>query len=180
MPPPEADDQPPPSTTTPCDIAPIDVHFDLACDIITSDQFAILGRLTDRVLGLLPNTGSVRVRIVDDAEMVLAHARFCDQETTTDVLTFDLASGSTEFNTKVLDTDLIICADEAQRQSRERGHPIAHELLLYILHGVLHCLGYDDHDKREYERMHAREDELLRAAGVGAVFSDSSDEETRS
>lgn len=180
MPPPEADDQPPPSTSDASGNAQIDVHFDLACDVITSVQLANLGQLTGRVLGLLPNSGSVRVRIVDDAEMIAAHTRFCDIETTTDVLTFDLASDESSFDSKALDTDLIICADEAQRQSQERGHPVSHELLLYILHGVLHCLGYDDHSDEEYDRMHAREDELLRAAGIGAVFSRTPGDEVRS
>ena len=42
--------------------------------------------------------------------------------------------------------------------------------------GALHCLGYDDHDPNEFARMHTREDEILGAIGVGAVFGSSDPE----
>jgi ssRNA-specific RNase YbeY (16S rRNA maturation enzyme) len=44
------------------------------------------------------------------------------------------------------------------------------EALLYALHGLLHCLGHDDHDEAAYQAMHALEDALLDAIGVGPVF----------
>lgn len=126
----------------------------------------------DRVLAQLPNAGSVRVRIVDDHDMIQAHQRYCDLPTTTDVLTFDLNAEHTEPATKVLDTDLIVCIDEARRQADSRAHTHIHELLLYIVHGVLHCLGHDDQSEEAYARMHATEDELLTNAGIGPIFHD--------
>lgn len=120
-------------------------------------------------------TGEVRVRVVNDAQMIAAHARAMGLDTTTDVLTFDLrepggASGHSQ-GSVALDTDLLICVDEAGRQAAMRGHDARRELLLYILHGVLHCLGEDDHDEEAFRRMHAREDEVLDAIGVGATFT---------
>lgn len=180
MPPQEAEDQPPPSQRSRAQAATIELHVENACAALPTTSLHQLITDTRSVLDLLPNTGSVRVRIVDDAEMIEAHKRFCDLDTTTDVLTFDLASHDTAFHTKTLDTDLIVCADEARRQAQQRGHPITHELLLYVVHGVLHCLGHDDHDHDAYARMHAREDELLTAAGIGPVFSAELREETQS
>ncbi len=166
----EAEDQPPPSTGTPTGSTPIEIHLVDASDALDPNELNDLRALTQRVLALLPNSGSVRIRVVNDDEMIEAHTRFCEIDTTTDVLTFDLAPCDSGFESKVLDIDLIICADEARRQATAYAHPIAHELTLYIVHGILHCLGYDDHDEEEYTRMHAREDELLNAAGIGAVF----------
>jgi len=174
LPPQEAEDQPPPSQRESAPQARIELHLDDAPAALTTSQLQQLTNDTRRVLALLPNAGSVRVRIVDDAEMTVAHKRFCDLDSTTDVLTFDLASNDTDFQTKELDTDLIVCADEARRQANARKHPMTHELLLYIVHGVLHCLGHDDHDDHAFQRMHAREDELLTAAGIGAVFASTS------
>lgn len=174
MPPQEAEDQPPPSTNK-APAAQIDVHFDPNTTPITTTQLNTLREQTNRVLALIPNTGSLRVRIVNDEDMIDAHKRFSGLDSTTDVLTFDLASHDTDYNNKALDTDLIVCADEARRQASQRNHPVTHELLLYIVHGVLHCLGYDDHDQDDYERMHAREDELLNAAGIGTVFHSTND-----
>ncbi|MBU6414337.1 MAG: rRNA maturation RNase YbeY [Planctomycetes bacterium] len=111
--------------------------------------------------------GSVRVVVVSDIEMAAAHERFSGVAGTTDVLTFDLR----EDGAGPLDTDILICLDEAERCGAERGHPTSRELVLYIVHGVLHCLGHDDHDPAAYARMHAREDEVLEAIGIGRVFA---------
>jgi probable rRNA maturation factor len=113
--------------------------------------------------------GEVRVRLVDDAAMAVAHERYSGIPGTTDVLTFDLSGGRTAGGGD-LDVDILACVDEARRQAGHHGHAPERELLLYILHGVLHCLGHDDHDAGGFERMHAEEDRVLEAIGVGPVF----------
>jgi len=50
--------------------------------------------------------------------------------------------------------------------------------LLYVVHGVLHCLGHDDHDEAGYASMHALEDRVLYAIGVGATFAEPTDTPT--
>lgn len=117
-------------------------------------------------------TGEVRVRLVEDAEMAAAHQRHCGVPGTTDVITFDLTEGGSARG-KALDVDLLVCADEAERQARTRGHEVRGEVLLYIVHGMLHCLGHDDHDEADASAMHAREDEVLTAIGVGATYATS-------
>ncbi|MEM8834224.1 MAG: rRNA maturation RNase YbeY [Planctomycetota bacterium] len=115
-------------------------------------------------------TGELRVRFVGDAEMSGAHAHHMNDPSTTDVITFDLAAGASA-ETHALDLDLLVCVDEARRHApRETDR----ELLLYVLHGVLHALGEDDLTDDASRRMHAREDEVLRAIGVGAVFAPAS------
>lgn len=120
-------------------------------------------------LGVLGATGEVRIVIVDDQAMSAEHGRALGVEGTTDVITFDLTDGAGAGD-RVLDVDLLVCADEACRRAVERGIPVERELLLYMLHGVLHCLGYDDTDEDAYRAMHAREDGVLEAIGVGATF----------
>jgi probable rRNA maturation factor len=117
--------------------------------------------------------GEVRGRIVGDDEMAEAHMQWLDIPGTTDVLTFDLR----EHDDLPLDVDLLLCFDEASRQAAERGLRPEHELLLYTVHGVLHCLGHDDHTEADAARMHAEEDRLLEAAGVGPIFAAASRED---
>lgn len=114
--------------------------------------------------------GEVRARLVEDAEMAAAHERHCGVPGTTDVITFDLTDGGSA-SAASLDVDLLVCVDEAERQARARGHELKQEVLLYVVHGVLHCLGHDDHDEADAAAMHAREDEILSAIGVGATFA---------
>lgn len=112
-------------------------------------------------------THDVRVAVVDDARMSELHLAHSGVEGTTDVLTFDLRDEPGG----ALDVDLALCVDEARRAAEGRPHDEVAELVLYGLHGVLHCLGFDDHDSESYRLMHAREDEILRDAGFGALFS---------
>jgi probable rRNA maturation factor len=117
--------------------------------------------------------GELSVALVDDATMQRLHAQHLDDPTTTDVLTFDLRAGAVaeqdERGTRV-EGELILCRDQASRQAQARGHALREELLLYAVHGLLHLLGYDDHTKRAAATMHRREDEILRAIGVGSVY----------
>lgn len=110
--------------------------------------------------------GQVRVRVVGDAEMAAAHDRHLGIPGTTDVLTFDLSEEGAP-----LDVDILACVDEAARQADHRGLRVERELLLYIVHGTLHCLGYDDHTEEESRAMHAREDEILERIGIGATYA---------
>jgi probable rRNA maturation factor len=115
-------------------------------------------------------SGEVRVRLVRDPEMAATHQKFSSIPGTTDVLTFDLSEGGTARSGQPLDVDILACTDEAARQATLHNHPTERELLLYILHGVLHCLGHDDHTDDGYEKMHAEEDRILTAIGIGPVF----------
>lgn len=132
-------------------------------------DLAKLHRDLNAALVHLAVAGEVRIRLIDDAAMSDAHQRYSGVAGTTDVLTFDLRDAADP--AAPLDVDLLICVDVARRQAASRGHPLTHELLLYALHGVLHCLGHDDHDDAAYARMHALEDQVLSAIGVGAVFA---------
>ncbi|MFG0252991.1 MAG: rRNA maturation RNase YbeY [Phycisphaerales bacterium JB038] len=118
--------------------------------------------------------GELSVVLVDDAAMQRAHHDHLGLESTTDVLTFDMAGDSSEGD--VLDAEILICIDEAARRAGELGHSTELELLLYIVHGVLHCLGYDDHTEADYQRMHAREDEVLQALNLPPTFEPLRDE----
>jgi len=120
---------------------------------------------------LLPHVpaafAAVTVRVVDDAAMSALHARHRADPTTTDVLTFDL----TDEGDPCVTVDVVVCADEARRRAVDLGHAFECELLLYVLHGLLHVAGFDDRTPDAHDAMHAEEDRILRAAGIGAVFA---------
>lgn len=126
-----------------------------------------LAEQAQRALAPLELQGQVCVRVVGDREMDEAHRRWSGVPGATDVLTFDMRDDPAA----PLETDLLVCIDEARRQGEARGHTPARELLLYIVHGVLHCLGHDDAEEHHARAMHALEDELLTRAGVGPIYA---------
>lgn len=145
------------------------VHVVDASGRFTPNQQSWLASQSVRVMEAMHLHGELRIRVVDDREMASAHERHTGVPGTTDVLTFDLSDPRGHHHT--LDTDLLICLDEAIRQAAARGIDPARELLLYVVHGVLHCAGFDDADDDASDRMHAREDEILASIGVGSTFA---------
>jgi probable rRNA maturation factor len=47
--------------------------------------------------------------------------------------------------------------DQAIVESRERGIPLAEELSLYLIHGWLHLIGFDDIDESDRKIMRREE-----------------------
>ncbi|MCC6360292.1 MAG: rRNA maturation RNase YbeY [Phycisphaerales bacterium] len=117
--------------------------------------------------------GTLSIAIVGRAAMARLHADHSGDPTPTDVLTFDLGCDSRRGH---IDGEIIVCADVAYAAARRRG--ALAELVLYVVHGVLHLAGHDDHADAAYRRMHRREDEILTALGWGPVFAKNSPSES--
>jgi probable rRNA maturation factor len=88
---------------------------------------------------LAPEAESLAVRFVSDREMRRLNATYRDKDYPTDVLSFPGTVDSPEPHLG----DLVISVPTARRQARIVGHPVARELRLLLLHGLLHLLGYD-------------------------------------
>lgn len=111
----------------------------------------------------------VTVLVVNDDRMRRLHGRHLGKTETTDVLTFEESTPGASAGAG-LAVDIAVCVDEAYRRAADLGHTPEQELLLYAIHGVLHGLGYDDHAADERKAMHAEEDRILEAIGVGRTF----------
>ncbi len=131
---------------------------------------AWLDRELRRVIDHLGVGGDCRVRLAGDAEVAQSHQRHLGLPGTTDVITFDLSDPNDAGSAVFLDVDLLVCLDEAERHAASTHIPVERELLLYMVHGLLHCMGHDDHDERAAAAMHELEDEILTAVGIGPVY----------
>lgn len=108
----------------------------------------------------------IGVTLVDDREIARLNKAYLRHRGPTDVLTFDLSE-----DRKTIEGDIVISVDTATREAANRQHPPSNELALYVVHGVLHLLGYDDSTTAGARRMHAREDAILIDLGIGPVYT---------
>ncbi len=108
------------------------------------------------------------IAVVDDGRMVQVNQRFLDSSAVTDVISFDLSDEDEACRT----FDLVVNAELAGRQGQKRGHSAEAELALYITHGLLHNLGFDDDDETGTRKMHEMEDEILQQAGFGIIYAE--------
>lgn len=151
----EQADQPPPSVTIQGDA---DIHH------AWIEEHAIAA-----LIFLRKEDSDVSIAVVDDSAMSELHIKHSGVEGTTDVLTFDQGSDD-----KAVRADIAICIDVASRESEERNHSLEEELLLYLVHGILHCCGFDDKDDESHAKIHAEEDRVLEAIGIGSLWSSKS------
>ncbi len=62
--------------------------------------------------------------------------------------------------------DIVISVPRAEEQAAEYGHSFERELGFLFVHGFLHLLGYDHGNGEEEKRMFAKQEEVLREAGL--------------
>ena len=117
----------------------------------------ILSHLVQEELGL--ERVELGVRLVDDAEMTRANERYLGHQGSTDVISFGYEDHPP---TGHLTGDLLVCVPEAVRQAKRFRVPWEHELVRYLVHGVLHLRGYEDGTRRAREKMKREENRLLR------------------
>jgi len=102
---------------------------------------------------------------VDDAEIRALNARYLGHGHATDVLAFPLLSRAEPVAVRLLG-EVIVSVEKAITEAARRRIPVAREIALYTAHGVLHLLGYDDHDPADRRRMRRAERQALAAAGL--------------
>ena len=104
----------------------------------------------------------ISLAFVDDPTIHRLNQRYLNHDEPTDVLSFPLS----EPNAARLAGELVIGVEVALAQAVERGHDVQAELALYVIHGLLHLCGYDDHDEAGAARMRARERHYLGKLGL--------------
>jgi probable rRNA maturation factor len=123
------------------------------------------GRMREVVRKVLEGEGvadaEISLAFVDNPTIHQLNKRYLQHDEPTDVLSFPLS----EPNAKRLAGELVLGAEVAQSQAEERGHAVEAELALYVIHGLLHLCGYDDHDASGAAAMREKEAHYLSSLG---------------
>jgi probable rRNA maturation factor len=121
-------------------------------------------RIEQVVRRILSDAGIKQARIslavVDDPTIHELNRRYLAHDEPTDVLSFVLEQGP-----GMLEGEVIASGDTARHTAERLGWLAEDELLLYIVHGALHLVGYDDATP-ELRRV-MREKELAYLAEIG-------------
>jgi len=107
----------------------------------------------------------ISLAFVDNTTIHRLNKQFLDHDEPTDVITFPLSRAGA----KSLEGELVIGVEIGVEQAAERGHDVLTELTLYVIHGLLHLCGYDDHSERDRAAMREREQHYLRKLGLPDV-----------
>lgn len=144
----------------------ISIEFDLQTPAADINPARLKQLVRDICIRFEVHHADVDIRVVDDAGIIDVHRQYLGQEDTTDVISFDL---SDEFETGRT-FQLVVNVQMAARQAALRGHTTEAELALYVTHGLLHNLGFDDADPAQARTMHDAEDSILQQNGFGVIY----------
>lgn len=97
---------------------------------------------------VLPGLSRVEINIVPDETIAQVHGEFMDDPTPTDVITFHHG-------------EILVSVDTARRSAPEHGLSHRQEVLLYMIHGLLHLNGHVDQDEPERTEMHRIQEVIL-------------------
>lgn len=134
--------------------------------------YAVAGlRLKKAVRAVLEDagvrSGEISIAVVDDATMHALNRKHLDHDYPTDVLSFLL-----EHEDEHLEGEVIVSADYAAREAAIYGWTTDDELLLYVIHGTLHLVGYDDQEPAAKQQMRNRERHYLQLFGLTPRYAE--------
>ena len=102
----------------------------------------------------------IEVLLISDRRMAALHRRFLNLIGPTDVITFQHG-------------EIFVSVETAHRNALHYETSLEAEVRLYIIHGILHLLGYDDSTPAGRRTMNALQDRVLAslAAPGGGIFT---------
>ena len=147
------------------EVIPVNIEFiEIQADQILADLDS-----SDKELSILMVDDSrirelnLQYRDKDSATDVLSFPQFEEKDSATDVLSFPQLEEDEEpgFSGHLLG-DVVLSIETAQIQAKEHNLSLEEELILLLIHGILHLLGYDhERSASEAEAMQKNRDSYL-------------------
>lgn len=138
------------------------VHMQSHVRCVTFNQ-ARLERLARAILSDVGETSAeLGIMFVGDQRMRGLNRRYRGKDRTTDVLAFAMR-GAPHSSSHLLG-DVVIAVPTAARQAKQGQRSLDEELMVLLVHGILHLCGYDhERSEKDARRMHRRERMILRS-----------------
>ena len=124
----------------------IEVRFEKRAGVTATWVRRVLGATLKKERSALP----LDVLVTGDRQIRKLNKRFLRHDYVTDVISFPGEVGG-----------VVVSVDTARRLAKELKVPFKQELARYLVHGTLHLLGYDDKKKKDFVKMHKRQERIL-------------------
>ncbi len=137
----------------------VELHLAPGVDLHQLEALAQAQRVQEVVAAVwqfanAPLPAQLEVALMSEDEHCRVHERFLHDPSPTDVMAFP-------YEDEELFGEVLINVDMARAQAQERGHAALWEATLYLVHGCLHLIGYDDQTDEERARMRAAESAVM-------------------
>lgn len=106
----------------------------------------------------LKKSGEINICFVNDQKIKEFNLKYLGKNRPTDVLVFDMTAPKDIKNVFI---DMVISADTAVSNARIFNTTALYELFLYVVHGMLHILGYDDKTTQQKKIMEIKAGNIM-------------------
>jgi len=119
--------------------------------------------VSERILKQLkqPSRSVLSLSFVSKQRMRALNKKYFKKNSLTDVIGLGY-EGSRSGMYEYYLGDILICPEVASDNSKIYSNPLSEEIKLYVVHGMLHLLGYDDGTKESRGKMRRKEMEVLK------------------
>ena len=100
---------------------------------------------------------SIEVCFMSSSQHTRAHKVFLNNSEETDVIAFP-------YHDSDCIGEILVNVEVACKRSKDYPHTALFELLLYVVHGALHLIGFDDHLDADIREMRAAEKKIMSLA----------------
>ncbi|MDD5614124.1 MAG: rRNA maturation RNase YbeY [Candidatus Omnitrophica bacterium] len=113
-------------------------------------------KFVKKIIMHLPKASDLywNIAVVSDRDMRILNKNSTGDDCSTDVLSF-LYQGDCSF------AEIIISIDQAYKNASDYNNTPQTEFLTYLIHGILHILGYNDSTEPKSKRMFKKQDQIL-------------------
>ena len=112
------------------------------------------------VLNKEVKSAKLSIAFVDNEEIKRLNERFLGSNEVTDVIAFPLNNKE-----DILSGEIVVSVETAVEVANRKKSNVEGEIILYLVHGILHLLGYNDNNKKNATIMHEKESEILAFLG---------------
>lgn len=95
--------------------------------------------------------GEITYIFCNDKFLLERNKKYLNHDTLTDIITFDYCQGD------IISSDIMISIDRVKENSTIFENSFSEELKRVMSHGILHLIGYDDHNEKDKEIMREKE-----------------------
>lgn len=130
-------------------------------------SISLLEEITQKIFSYLEIEPQSDLSILIDTDAVLKklNKQYRGINQPTDVLSFESDEINPETGFSTLG-DIAISFPIAQKQALEANHPVENEVILLLIHAILHLSGYDHSTKEEKEEMWSKQQAVLDHIGI--------------
>lgn len=152
--------------------------IDCESEEFSAENVAKLAEALDGVV-LSDTPLAVDFLFVDEEEIRRLNAQTRGVDKVTDVLSFPTLDGilgkalqakdypfDMDETGRLLIGSVAVCVKRAKEQAEEYGHSYERELHYLLVHGVMHCLGYDHETEEQRAQMREKEEYVLGKLGI--------------